>query len=247
MIIVANWKMHPGTEREALRLFEATKKIVAARKGVTVIVAPPALYIRACAAKRKGLFLAAQNATIEDDGAHTGDISFTQIKDAKATYVILGHAERRACGETDEQIRAKVAGALRAGLVPIVCVGESIRDENGAQFDTVRSQLRAAFAEVPAAKVNSVIIAYEPVWAIGAAKPMNPRDMHEMSIFIRKTLIDLYSGGQKPVKIAPTILYGGAMDASHVKDMHEGGDVSGFLVGRASVDATTFSELIKSI
>lgn len=246
-IVVANWKMNPATWREALRLFVATKKAAISEKTVDLIIAPPFLYLRELGSKSRGVALAAQDANASETGPHTGEISMMQVKDAKTTHVIIGHAERRAAGETDEQVRAKVASALRAGLVPIVCIGETTRNDHGAQFDTVRVQIRAAFADVPAAKVNAVIVAYEPVWAIGAPAPMNPRDMHEMSIFIRKTLTELYAGGQKPVKVAPTILYGGAVDASNAIAMMDEGGVSGFLVGRVSIDITKFRALLKTV
>jgi triosephosphate isomerase len=154
---------------------------------VTVIVAPPAIYLRGLSGAYKGkrIAFAAQNASSEAGGAFTGEISLAQIRDAKATHVIVGHAERRAMGETNEDIKKKVAAVVGAGMTAVLCVGETARSSDGEHFDYVRGQLANGLADVPAGKLGRVIIAYEPVWAIGAQKPMGANDMHEMAIFIR--------------------------------------------------------------
>lgn len=243
-LVVANWKMNPATGKEAAKLFAATKDAAQAAKDVQVVVAPPAIFLREIAGGYRGkrIALAAQDAHFEQDGAHTGDTSFAQLKDAGASWVILGHAERRAEGQTDVAVGQRVAAALGARFTPILCVGERERHPNGDHFIFVREQLTAAFADVPAAKVSKVVIAYEPVWAIGAPQAMEPRQMHEMAIFIRKTLADLYG---KPV--AGPILYGGAIDAENAGPMLQDGDVAGLLVGRASTNAAVFAQLLRAV
>lgn len=242
-LIVANWKMNPGTGKEAKRLFEETKRMSVLLK-VPVIVAPPSIFLRDIGAMRRGkVGLAAQNVHFDQTGSYTGEVSAFQAKDAKAQYALVGHAERRAIGESDADVQKKVSALLALEMVPIICVGEHVRDEDGSHFMTVREQLLTALRDVPPQKITKVIIAYEPVWAIGAAEAMRPHDMHEMSIYIRKALVEKYGeAGHKPM-----ILYGGAVDGTNVAPMLEHGGVQGFLVGRASVDAKRLAELMRAV
>lgn len=243
-LIVANWKMNPATEKEATKLFDATKKAAGSAKGVSVVVAPPSIFLHAIAGRTAGskISLAAQHIYYEKAGSFTGEISIPQIKDAKATYALVGHAERRSFGETNEEVGKKVAALLEAKVTPILCVGEKTRTPAGEHFVFVREQLRAGLHAVSPAQIGKIIIAYEPVWAIGAAHPMQPRDMHEMSIFIRKAIVEKY--GDLGMNIE--ILYGGAVDAASAPMMLREGDVKGLLVGRASVDAKLFTELLSA-
>lgn len=244
-IVVANWKMNPATSKEAKKLFEATRKAVESAKNVSVIVAPPAIFLRELSSAYKGkrLSFAAQNAHYEAGGAFTGEVSMSEVRDAKCSSVIIGHAERRTMGESNEDTRRKVVAALAARLTPILCVGERTRSQSGEHFEFVREQLVAGFADVLAAKIPKVLIAYEPVWAIGAERPMNARDMHEMAIFIRKTVVDRY--GQSGMNLK--ILYGGSVDETNAKDMMQNGDVNGLLVGRTSIDATKLGALLQAV
>jgi triosephosphate isomerase len=244
-LVVANWKMNPASLKEAKKLFEATKKAAALAKGVSVVVAPPAVFLRDIAGMQRGgtVGLAAQNVHYEAGGAFTGEISIPQARDAKANYVLIGHAERRAMGETNEETRRKVAVAMEAKLIPILCVGEQERSQGGEHFTFVKEQLRIGLADVAPAKLSKVVIAYEPVWAIGAASAMQPREMHEMSIFIRKMIVEKF--GESGMNI--TVLYGGSVDAKNAPDMLRNGDVKGFLVGRVSVDAKAFGELLQAL
>ncbi len=243
-IVVANWKMNPATFREAKALFEATRKAAEGAKNVSVIVAPPAIFLQSLRERYKGkrVSFGAQHAHFEQGGACTGEISFLQVRDAKAHYVLIGHAERRAMGESDEDTRKKVAAALNAKLTPVLCVGETERTQSGEHFARVAEQLRAGFADVLPAKAARVIVAYEPVWAIGASKPMSPGDMHEMAIFIRKTL-----QGKGLNAMSVKILYGGSVDETNAADMVRNGDVNGLLVGRASTNAHKFTDLVEAL
>lgn len=244
-IVVANWKMNPATMREAKRLFDATRTAAESAKNVTLIAAPPVIFLRELRARYKGkrITFAVQNASAEGSGAYTGDTSLLQAKDAGAQYVIVGHSEQRAKGETNEAAGKVVAAALVSGLTPVLCVGERERSASGEHFNVVKEQLRAAFTDVEPGKVTKVLVAYEPVWAIGGEKTMNPRDMHEMTIFIRKTIVGMKGEAGMNVKI----LYGGATTESNALPMLEESGVQGFIVGHVSIDAFRFAALISSL
>ena len=257
ILVVANWKMNPSSLKEAKKLFEATKKAAARSRKVSVVVAPPAVFLRELHKARGRLALAAQNAHFESAGHYTGELSMAQVRDAGAAYVLIGHAERRQMGETNEDTRKKIAAALRVKLFPIFCVGESKRGAGGEHFDVVRSQLRSGFGDVPLAALQRVIIVYEPLWTIGTDHTMAPRDMHEMSIFIRKCLGEMYlpapqrsarqAGGALNSRAVPPVLYGGSVDEKNVLPMLREGEVKGFLVGRASVDIPHMQALLETI
>ena len=244
-LLVANWKMNPTILKDAKKLLEVTKKAADTAKNVTIVVAPPTIYLRELRAFYKGkkLAFAVQNAHAEAAGSFTGETSMVQAKDAGATYVIVGHAERRAMGETNDDTQKKVAAAVALSMQPILCVGETKREPDGEHLSFIKDQLKAGFADIPVAKIPRVTIAYEPVWAIGATAAMNPRDMHEMAIFIRKTIVGLY--GEKGMTVK--ILYGGSIDDGNAAAMLTHGDVAGLLVGRASADAEKFPALVKAI
>ncbi|PIR84232.1 triose-phosphate isomerase [Candidatus Kaiserbacteria bacterium CG10_big_fil_rev_8_21_14_0_10_51_14] len=245
-IVVANWKMHPASWRKAKKLFEATKEAAEYAKNVTLIVAPPALYVRELRAAYKGrrIAFAVQNAHFESEGAFTGEISLAQAKDAGISYAIIGHAERRAMGESNDATRKKVAAALSLGITPILCVGESKRNPDGEYLGIVKEQLRTGLQDVPTSRLLDCLITYEPLWVISPAPSMNPRQMHEMSIFIRKTIVEMHGERGHQVKI----LYGGSIDESgNAPLMLKGGDVRGLLVGRASLDAEKFATLMNEL
>lgn len=242
-IVVCNWKMNPPTWKEAKKLFDETKKAALKARSVSVVVAPPAIYMREIAKLARAMPIAIQHARAEEGGAHTGEISLMQAGDSKASYAIIGHAESRARGTTDADVNKQVLVALALKMKPILCVGESSRTIQGEYFDVVKTQIRTALSTVPSNKVGTIIVAYEPVWAIGAAQPMQPRDMHEMGIFIRKTIVQ----GWGDVGHGVTVLYGGAVDSTNAAEMREMGDVRGFLVGRASAEPNKIKALIQSL
>jgi triosephosphate isomerase len=243
-IVIANWKMEPVAFKEARKLLEGTKK-VAEKSGVPVIVAPPAIFLRELSAASRGkrVGFAAQNAHYERGGAHTGDISLAQLKEARVSHVIIGHAERRAAGETNDDTRKKVAATLEARMTPVLCVGELKRAGTGEHFPYVREQLQAGFADVPQEKVKQVVVVYEPLWAIGTDKPVSPRAVHEMAIFIRKTIVD----AKGDVGMSVKILYGGSVTEVTAADMLRLGDVEGLLVGRASLEPERFGLLLAAV
>ena len=237
--------MNPVTIREAKSLFDATRKASESAKNVTLVVAPPIIFLRDLRARYKGkrIAFALQNASAEVSGAYTGDTSLLQGKDAGVQYVIVGHSEQRAKGETSETAGKVVSAALASGMTPILCVGERERSQSGEHFNVVKEQLRAAFADVEPSKVTKVLVGYEPVWAIGGEQAMSPRDMHEMTIFIRKTIVGLKGEAGMNIKI----LYGGATTESNALPMLQESGVQGFIVGHVSINAQRFEALINSI
>jgi triosephosphate isomerase len=244
-IVVANWKMNPATFKEAKRLFEATRKSAEGAKNVSVIVAPPAIFLRELATGYKGkrLSFAAQNAHYESVGAFTGETSMSQMKDAKVSHVIVGHGERRAQGETNEDTRKKMLAALQLKISPILCVGEKERATDGDYFHVVREQIRTGLADVAAGKLKQIFIMYEPLWAVGSGNPVTPRNMHEMFIFIKKSLVEMFGEAGMAVRI----LYGGSVTDANATQLIQEAGVQGFIVGGASLDATKFKALVESI
>lgn len=237
--------MHPVTAAEAKKLFEATKKAANTLKNVDVVMAPPAIYLREMSVKYKGtkVAFALQDAHWEKLGAFTGSISLMQGVDSKASYVIIGHSERRAAGDTNDDTRKKVAAAIAAKITPILCVGEKTRSSNGEHFEFIREELQAGFKDVDASKVSKVIVAYEPIWAIGNETTMAPREMHEMTIFIHKVIAGMHGNGALSVKI----LYGGAVNEENAVPMLKEGNVAGLLVGHVSVEPKRFSALLAAV
>ena len=243
-LIVANWKNHPASWSDAKKLFDATKKAFEKTKNLSLIIAPPAVYLRELSKSRsKRLSFAAQGVVADEVGAHTGETTLSQVKDARATYVLVGHAERRERGESNDDTAQIIPEAFLKNITPILCVGERTRQDDGEHFHFIREQLRVGFSNVPAGKISKVIVAYEPVWAIGGTAAMKPRDMHEMAIFIRKSIYDLHG----KVGLTQTVLYGGSIDEKSAGQMLGLGDVQGLLIGRASTNAEQFTALISSL
>lgn len=246
MIIVANWKAKVTTVADAKKLVAAAKKS-ADKKVHTIVLAPPAPYLGLLSLDNKTkVQFAAQDITVTEGGAATGETTGGMIASVKATYVIIGHSERRALGENDEMVQTKVTHALASGLIPIVCVGEKERDAEAHYLATLRKQLDAVYGGLSARAQGTIILAYEPVWAIGksAAEGSTPEDLTEMVNYIRKVL-----SAYLPKKKADTvsILYGGAVEASNAKMLAKGTGITGLLVGHASVDAKTFTALVNAL
>jgi|SRR6185312_5953028 len=246
-LVVANWKMYIESPEEAKKFASSLRRKSRLFSGVDAVIVPPFTLLPTAAGALKGSSLRAGAQTIShyDGGAHTGFISAGMIKKIGASYVIVGHSERRAAGETDQMIHAELAAARNAGLIAILCVGEQERDASGAYFSIITDQIRAALRGFPKNEANKIIIAYEPVWAIGktAAEAMRPQELREMSIFIKKTLADIFE--RKDAMRVP-ILYGGSVEAENAGALMAEGDVSGFLVGHASADIDSFIEILKS-
>jgi len=236
-IVAGNWKMH-NTISESIALARAIKEGFSGSANGEVVVAPPFTALAAVGDALKGsaVQLAAQNMYSEDKGAFTGEISPVMLKDAGCGYVILGHSERRKYfSETDQSVNAKVKKALASGLMPIVCVGETDEERvQGVTQSVVGRQVRGALAGVE--KLDHVVIAYEPVWAIGTGKVATSAQAEEVHAFIRGLIRELYGAVAEELRI----LYGGSVTKDNVAELAAMADIDGALVGGASLSRTDF-------
>ncbi|MEK7140901.1 MAG: triose-phosphate isomerase, partial [Patescibacteria group bacterium] len=195
-IVIGNWKMNPETRQEAEKWVKNTAKLLPKIQKTDIIVCPPFLYIEKLKKISRKVSIGAQNAFWGDIGAHTGEVSVEMLYDLGVRYVILGHSERRAMGETDVLINKKIKAALSAGLTPIVCIGEVARDDGHEYFNVVKTQIKECLKGISKNLISNIIVAYEPVWAISSTpnrRDAAPADCLEMSIFIKKVLSDLSS------------------------------------------------------
>ena len=242
-LIAGNWKMFK-TVAEAVALVEEIKKGVAGAPG-DALVAPPFTAIAAVvnAAKGSPVAVAAQNMHFEKEGAFTGEVSAPMLVDAGVTHVILGHSERRQYfAETDEGVAKKTTAALEANLLPISCVGETLAErEAGRTMEVVGRQTFAILDAVKADEARRVVIAYEPVWAIGTGKVATPEQAQEVHAFIRERIAAKHG---QPVADVLRILYGGSVKPDNVKGLMALPDVDGALVGGASLKADSFLKLV---
>lgn len=248
-IIVGNWKMGPESLAEAEDLFKKIEAGVAKKSGLEVIICPSFVHLAELSKiSKKKILLGAQDVFFESAGSYTGQVSLQMLKNLGVTHVIVGHSERRALGESDEMINKKVALALKEKIIPIVCIGETARDEDGQYLFAIKNQIEKALAGISRKLLPSIIIAYEPVWKIGADSPMDSSDIHQMMIFIKKAIVDFYKiktslAGQ----ILPTpILYGGAVETVEAGKILREGGANGLLVGRQSLEPEAFLQIIKS-
>jgi triosephosphate isomerase (TIM) len=246
-LVIGNWKMNPQTDAAAKRLLVEVKKTIGRHEGVGVVVAPPTVFIPLANATRGGttsFSLGAQNVHPEKLGAFTGEVSIPMLQSFDVTYVIVGHSERRKAGETDEDIQKKVSVVIRSGLHAILCVGERVRDNAAHYLGDIERQIRSACTGLSRAKLSYLTIAYEPVWAIGTGKTAGPNDVHEMRLFIEKTLSDLY-GRNYAQKVR--VLYGGSVNDKNAGELMRDGMIDGFLVGGASLSAKEFGGIVKAV
>lgn len=245
MLIIGNWKTYIATSKDAKALLASTKR-VAAMSRAKIIVAPPFPYIGLLATGKKSkVGLAAQDMSESAVGNATGEVSGEVLKSLGISHVIVGHSERRARGESDMVVAAKVRRALSTGLIPILCIGESERDHDAKYLQFLKGQLDAAIKPLAPKDRARVVIAYEPIWAIGktANDSASPHDVAEMMLYIRKLLREHVS--EKEAARA-TILYGGSVEPENAHALRKSGHVDGFLVGHASADSKMFAALIKA-
>ncbi len=245
--LILNWKMHPGNTKEAQALWGATKRALARARKTTAIVCAPFVYLQPLAKTRSTTaLLGAQDVSVYEGGSHTGEISAQMLKEFRIRHVIVGHSERRELGETDGMIARKVKLALQSGLQPIVCIGERERSQHGEHLGELEDQMTRSLAGVGRAQAKQLFIAYEPLWAIGKSYKyaMQPHEIHETSIFIRKILTKMF--GRAVASTIP-VLYGGAVEEANIAQVVRQGDVSGVLVGRASLDGKSVSHMVKAL
>ena len=246
LIIAGNWKMNK-TVAEALALVKGLRLELANMKEVDVVICPPftALGEVSGAILDSSIRLGAQNMSENKDGAFTGEISAGMLKEFSVRYVILGHSERRQYQkESDELISKKARAAHAASLKPIVCVGETLAEREGNQMEKVLdTQIHGSLAGLTGEQMEETIVAYEPVWAIGTGKTATTAQAQEAHAFIRKLLVGMFN---ETVARRIRIQYGGSVKPSNARELMEQPDVDGALVGGASLDTRSFSDIIKN-
>ena len=243
-IVIANWKMNPVTPAEAKRIYAGTVKGATKLRGVHVSVCPPFVFLPELAkGTSKKVTLGVQDVFYEEDGAYTGQTSPKMAKGYKAKLAIVGHSERRALGESNELVGRKARHAIEVGMTAVLCVGERERNEEGEYYTFIKDELEAALIGLKRKDLDKLIIAYEPIWAIGkrAEEALDTRSLFEMVLFIRKVLTERF--GRAPADRVP-ILYGGSVKAENAGTFITEGGVDGLLVGSASLDPKQFTQIL---
>lgn len=247
-IVAGNWKMNKNFD-QAGELLEQLPELLeqVELNGTHVIVCPPFPYLEMAGdyAEESYFTIGAQNVSEHDNGAYTGEISAEMLESMGVEYCIVGHSERRAYyGETDNSVAGKVDQLLKSGIVPIVCCGEVLEErEKGIQFDVVKEQITNGLFHLTPEAFGNIVIAYEPVWAIGTGKTATPDQAQEIHAFIRKTIAEKYGN---EIADNTSILYGGSCKPSNAKELFSQPDVDGGLIGGASLNAEDFVAIATS-
>lgn len=246
-LVIGNWKMFPQTLKEAKQTFTTFKRQRRNDTGVTVVICPPLPFLESLKKSYTGtkLFFGAQDVFWQPEGAYTGEVSTEMLKSVGARFVIVGHSERRVRGENEEVVTQKAKAALDAGLHTIICIGETTRDSQGHYLRALRDQINGSLRAITKAQLKKLIIAYEPVWAIGEGnQAMTTHDLHQMLLYIKKQLIELY--GKSAADSVP-VVYGGSVDETNAHAIVYDSGVDGLLVGRKSLNPYTFSTIITEV
>jgi len=258
-LVIGNWKLYIDSPKDAKELYRAAQNAARNARRTQVVVCPQTPLLALFASNvSSSVRLGAQDAFWDVEPKHTGASSVYALRSLGVSHVILGHSEMRAtavggvppqavtAGETSHLVSLKAQTVIKHGLTAVICVGENERDMRGGYLTTLESQIRESLAGITRPKLASVVIAYEPVWAIGksAADAMTPSTLHETTLFIKKILVSMY--GRKP-GTAVRVLYGGSVESKNAAPLIQEGTVDGFLVGHASVDAKEFKAIIASV
>lgn len=242
-LVVGNWKLYINSPIDAKKLFSVIDKKLPKKVNALVVVCPQVSLAPLVKAGYRGrrIALGTQDVSVETEGAYTGSISPKSLSGSGLQYVIVGHAERRAQGDTDEIVSKKAMSAISAKLHPIICVGEAERDLEGNHFTYIADSVIASLGRIDPKDASRFTIAYEPVWAIGSVTAPNARLVGEATMFIRKTLVEMW-GREIAQKVR--IIYGGSVNAESAKELADSGSTQGFLLGRASVDPVEFISIV---
>ncbi len=243
-IIIGNWKMNPQSKKEAEIVFAGISKIAKTIKKIEIVICPPFPYLFIKGKiKDKKIRLGSQDIFFEKEGSYTGEVSSMMLKDFNVEYVLVGHSERRALGDSNEVINKKVIESLKNNIIPVFCIGESERDHNGFYLSFLKNQIESGLANINRNQVKNIIIAYEPIWAIGssATRVATHTEFTEIRIYIKKVLSDMYG-----MNIANEIkiIYGGSVNSSNALSFLKEGEADGLLVGRDSLTAKKFGDII---
>lgn len=243
-LVIANWKMNPQSKKEAELIFRNISNSIKKVKNTEIVVCPPFpfIYIKE-KIKNKKIKIGAQDVFYEKEGPYTGEVSISMLKNFNVEYVLVGHSERRAMGDTNERVNKKILAVIKSKMSPIFCLGESDRDANGFYLSFIKQQIIEGLRGITKSQMKNVVIAYEPIWAIGneATRVATPSEFVEIRIFIKKVLADIYD-----IKLANDIkiIYGGSVNPLNAESFIKEGGASGLLVGRDSLNSKKFSSII---
>lgn len=237
--------MNPVRLDDAKEIASKVKKVGGIIKKTSVVLCPPMIFLPLLSSGKKtsNIFFGAQDAFFETEGHFTGEVSFSQISGLNVDYVILGHSERRAMGEDNDIVNKKVLAVVGAKMSAILCVGEKEHDSHGDYLHFVKQQIVECLQGISKKSLENIVIAYEPIWAVGAKEAMKPSDIHEMSIFIKKVLRDTFGSEADGLPV----LYGGDVTTENIADIMRDGFVQGVLVGRESLKPADFVQIIKTV
>lgn len=243
-LIIANWKCNPVTLREAKLLFNSVNRGLKDIKKIDAVICPPFLYLPEMQIRDHNLKLGGQNCFWEEKGAFTGEVSPLMLKDLKCEYVIIGHSERRRYfKEKYEMINKKLKAVFNARLSPILCVGETKKErEQGKTREVLKKQLQEALNNLNIQPLHSLIVAYEPIWAIGTGKACSPFEAKKATFFIRSTVSKIYN---RKIAQNTMILYGGSVTSENAKAYLSEAGFQGLLIGGASLNAKEFIKIAK--
>jgi triosephosphate isomerase (TIM) len=243
-LVIGNWKMNPRTLIEAKRIFSTFKKTKRDDKNVTVVFCPPFPFINDLYKSYSGskIFFGAQDIFWKEEGSYTGEISAKMLQSVGARFVIVGHSERRSLGENDSLVAQKLLTTLKFGMHAVLCVGEPTRDINGKYLQILKEQIFSALENIDTNLLKKIVIAYEPVWAIGDGNhAIDTHDLYQTILFIKKQIIEKYD---RKIADSISILYGGSVDSENANSLMTEGGIDGFLVGRNSLNAYEFAKII---
>src|SRR3989338_1548116 len=248
-LIVANWKMNPSTKKEAKKLFDSVRKSTKGIKNIEVVICPPFVYLSLFSGLKLGaqnVFYLSADRQVKKSGAFTGEVSPLMLKDLGVEYVIIGHSEsRKYLNETDEVINKKIKESLLIGLKPILCVGETDEEKNsGKKLEVLGVEITQDLKGVMKSEDKNIVIAYEPVWAIGTGNNCSVDETMSSILLIRKIISKLYN---REIADTTKIIYGGSVDSKNTNSYITQTGVNGLLVGGASLNAEEFIEIIKSL
>jgi len=241
-LVIANWKANIESLKEVTNFILEIKKKT--QKNQEFILCAP--FVFAAAIKSKGVTLGAQDVSNVTRGSHTGEVTAKMLKSVGVQYCIVGHSERRKRGETDQMVSEKVKNLLKGKITPILCIGEKIRGLNGEHFEEISNMLLSSLKDVPKASLASIVVTYEPVWAISTEKngATDPETVREAIIFIKKVLTDHLG---KKIASKVKVIYGGSVDPKNVREIKNVGTAEGFLIGKASLNPKSFLQISENL
>ncbi|MDD9868137.1 MAG: triose-phosphate isomerase [Candidatus Campbellbacteria bacterium] len=246
-VFIGNWKVSPKTEKEVEKLLKSIKSIKHPTNNlITICPSFVHLSIAADLLSRSRVVLGAQDVSAYGGTANTGEVSAEMLEDFGVSFVIVGHSERKAMGESNEKILRKIKSALSHKITPIVCIGEHEKATDGSALREINEQMVSLYENLTEREAKQTMIAYEPIWAIGdeAVSTPTPHEIHETVLFIRKIINEMYN---RSMAFSIKILYGGSVNETNAKELFVNSDINGFIIGRASTDPSKLSEIIKQV